>query len=170
MGILEFFGLGNSTPAPTPETYTDDTGRHSDTGVEETTPDNEVAHDEVSDDDNPEQGGDTPAPEAVAEDEAETASPAPEAVAEPSDVHRALHAALVRLDGRLSDPAALPYDEAHLTDDEALSAAVTALIERSPHLSATAVAGDVGQGDRGAPPEPFDLIATMRRAHGITSQ
>ena len=143
MGILEFFGLGNNTPAPTPESDTGEPRRLSDTGVEETTPDNE----------------------AVAEDEA-TAELAPEAV-EPSEVHTRLHTALVKLDGRLSDPGALPYDEAHLTDDEALGAAIGALIERAPHLSATAVAGDVGQGTRGGTPEPFDLIATMRQAHGI---
>lgn len=166
MGIMEFFGLGNSTPDDTPESDMGGTGRLPDTGVEETTPDNEVADDEPSDHDNAEQSSSGVEPEAVAEDEEATDDPAPEAVA-PSAVHAALHAALIKLDGRLSDPNALPYDEAHLTDDEALATAITALIERSPHLSATAVAGDVGQGDRGGTPEPFDLIATMRRAHGI---
>lgn len=167
MGILEFFGLGNNTPTPTPESDTDHSGRHSDSGVDETTPASEVVEDESTDHDNGEPGDKGVEPEAVAEDEAETANPAPEAV-EPSEVHTALHAALVKLDGRLSDPNALAYDEAHLTDAEALSAAIGALIERSPHLSATAVAGDVGQGDRGGAPAPFDLIATMRQAHGIT--
>ena len=167
MGILEFFGLGNNTPDPTPESGSGESGRHSDTGVEETTPaTSEVAEDESSDLDNTEAGDSGDEPEAVAEDEAETAELAPEAV-EPSEVHTRLHTALVKLDGRLSDPSALPYDEAHLTDDEALGAAIGALIERAPHLSATAVAGDVGQGTRGGTPEPFDLIATMRQAHGI---
>ena len=167
MGILEFFGLGNNTPAPTPESDTGEPRRLSDTGVEETTPDNEaVAEDEATAElDNTETGDSGVEPEAVAEDEA-TAELAPEAV-EPSEVHTRLHTALVKLDGRLSDPGALPYDEAHLTDDEALGAAIGALIERAPHLSATAVAGDVGQGTRGGTPEPFDLIATMRQAHGI---
>lgn len=167
MGILEFFGLGNNTPAPTPESDTGESGRHSDTGVDETTPATSEEATDESTDDNTETADNSVEPEAVEEDEAETANPAPEAV-EPSEVHAALHAALVKLDGRLSDPNALPYDEAHLTDDEALSAAIGELIERSPHLSATAVAGDVGQGDRGGAPVPFDLIATMRQAHGIT--
>ena len=167
MGILEFFGLGNNAPAPTPEPDTRGTGRHSEPGVDETTPDNEVVEDESTDHDNTEPANDSVEPEAVEEDEAETVHPAPEAV-EPSEVHSALHTALIKLDGRLSDPAALPYDEAHLTDHEALSVAIGDLIERAPHLSATAVAGDVGQGDRGGNPAPFDLIATMRQAHGIT--
>lgn len=167
MGILEFFGLGNNTPAPTPESDSGAAGRHSESGVEETTPDSEVVEDESSDHENGEPADKGVEPEAVEEVEEETANPSPEAV-EPSEVHTALHAALVKLDGRLSDPGALPYDEAHLTDAEALSAAIGALIERSPHLSATAVAGDVGQGDRGGAPVPFDLIATMRQAHGIT--
>lgn len=166
MGILEFFGLGANTPT-TPESDSGESGRLSDTGVDETTPDNEVVEDESTDHDTPEEVDSVVEPEAVEEVEEETPNPSPEAV-EPSEVHTALHTALVKLDGRLSDPNALPYDEAHLTDDEALTAAITALIERSPHLSATAVAGDVGQGNRGGTPEPFDLIATMRQAHGIT--
>lgn len=166
MGILEFFGLGNNTPTPTPESDTGESGRHSDTGVDETTPDNEVVEDESTDHADTETADNVVEPEEVAADEEGETNPAPEAV-EPSAVHTALHTALVKLDGRLSDPNALPYDEAHLTDDEALSTAITALIERAPHLSATAVAGDVGQGNRGGAPEPFDLIATMRQAHGI---
>lgn len=166
MGILEFFGLGNNTPTPTPESDTGESGRHSDTGADEATPATSEMVTDESTDDNTEPADNSVEPEEVAADEAETPNPAPEAV-EPSEVHTALHTALVKLDGRLSDPNALPYDEAHLTDDEALSAAITALIERSPHLSATAVAGDVGQGDRGGTPAPFDLIATMRQAHGI---
>lgn len=167
MGILDFFGLGATTPTTTPEPDTGESGRHSDTGADETTPDNEVVGDESTDHADTEPADNVAEPEEVAADEEGETNPAPEAV-EPSAVHTALHTALVKLDGRLSDPNALPYDEAHLTDDEALSAAITALIERAPHLSATAVAGDVGQGDRGGTPAPFDLIATMRQAHGIT--
>lgn len=167
MGILEFFGLGNTAPATTPESDTDHAGRLSDTGVDETTPDNEVVEDESTDHDTPEEVDSVVEPEEVEEVEEETIHPSPEEV-EPSAVHLALHNALVKLDGRLSDPNALPYDEAHLTDDEALATAIGALIERHPHLSATAVSGDVGQGNRGDTPAPFDLIATMRQAHGIT--
>lgn len=166
MGILEFFGLGKNTPGTTPESEQPATVEVPESGVEETTPVSEVTEGEALDLNNSEPADNGVEPEAVEEDEAETDNPAPEAV-EPSEVHTALHTALVRLDGRLSDPAALPYDEAHLTDSEALSAAIGELIEHSPHLSATAVAGDVGQGNRSTGSSPFDLVAAMRHAHGM---
>lgn len=57
-----------------------------------------------------------------------------------------LHTALVAATGRLADPTDLTYDEAHLTDDDALTAAVDALLVRKPHLAARTPRGDVGQG------------------------
>lgn len=76
--------------------------------------------------------------------------------------HR-LHTALVAADGRLADPADLPYDEAHLDDPDALTAAVTALVKTKPGLRAQQIRGDVGAGDRGTPKKaPVDLIGIMR--------
>lgn len=60
--------------------------------------------------------------------------------------HR-LHRALVRSDGRLQDPSDLPFSDDHLADDgDALTAAITELLERKPHLGARRPTGDVGQG------------------------
>lgn len=150
MGILEFFGLGNNTPATTPESEEPATVEMPDTGVEETTPDNEEVAEEVE-------------PEEVA---AEDTAPAPEEVEPeevepPNELQLALHAALIKLDGRLRDSAALQYDEAHLTDSAALEGAITALIHESPHLATTAVSGDIGQGNR-ATAAPFNLIDALR--------
>ena len=138
MGILEFFGLGNNSPAP-----------------EEVEPE-EVAAVVESEEVEPE--------EVAAEDTA----PAPEEVAAavepPSELQLALHAALIKLDGRLRDSAALQYDEAHLTDSAALEGAITALIHESPHLATTAVSGDIGQGNRANSAAPFNLIDALRGA------
>ena len=74
-----------------------------------------------------------------------------------------LHAALVALDGRLADPADLPFDQAHLDDPDALKAAVAELVERKPGLKARQVTGDVGAGNRGASSgAPADLISLIR--------
>lgn len=154
MGILEFFGLGNNTPATTPESEEPATVEMPDTGVEETTPDNEEVAAAVE-------------PEEVAEEvAAEDTAPAPEdeepeEVEPPNELQLALHAALIKLDGRLRDSAALQYDEAHLTDSAALEGAITALIHESPHLATTAVSGDIGQGNR-ATAAPFNLIDALR--------
>lgn len=59
--------------------------------------------------------------------------------------HR-LHKVLVERTGRLADPTDLPFDEAHLADEEALEAAISGLIESKPHLKARTVSGDIGQG------------------------
>lgn len=79
------------------------------------------------------------------------------------DLAHRLHTALVAADGRLADPADLPYDESHLDDPEALTAAVTALVKSKPGLRAQQIRGDVGAGDRGTPKKaPVDLIGIMR--------
>lgn len=57
-----------------------------------------------------------------------------------------LHTALVAATGRLADPTDLTFDEDHLTDDDALSAALDELLTRKPHLASRRVVGDVGQG------------------------
>lgn len=60
-------------------------------------------------------------------------------------VQERLHLALTAATGRLADPTDLPFDPAHLEDD-ALSAAIDALLEAKPHLASRRVSGDVGQG------------------------
>lgn len=57
-----------------------------------------------------------------------------------------LHTALVAATGRLADPTDLPYDEAHLDDEDALLAALDALLAGKPHLANRRPQGDVGQG------------------------
>ena len=91
---------------------------------------------------------------------------------EPADVleadalARRLHAALVQLDGRVSDPAAVPFDPAHLDGDgAALTAAIDELVENSPAIRSRQYGGDIGAGSRGsAPAAPVDLIQLMRGA------
>ena len=56
-----------------------------------------------------------------------------------------LHGALVAATGRLADPTDLPYDEAHLDDEDALTAAIDELLARKPHLASRRPTGDVGQ-------------------------
>ena len=75
-----------------------------------------------------------------------------------------LHAALVALDGRLANPADLPFDPAHLADESALKAAISELIEARPGLKKNYVAGDVGQGARGDNKRGADLIELMKMA------
>lgn len=59
-----------------------------------------------------------------------------------------LHTELVRQTGKLADPTDLPFDENHLSDPDALVAAVDALIAAKPHLKARKVTGNIGQGVR----------------------
>lgn len=73
-----------------------------------------------------------------------------------------LHTALVRLDGRLSDPEALPFDEAHLDDPDALAGAVDELVAKRPELKARQAAGDIGAGKRGTPRKRMDLLEALR--------
>jgi hypothetical protein len=62
------------------------------------------------------------------------------------DLAHRLHTALVAATGRLADATDLPFDEAHLDDADALTAAVDDLLSRKPHLASRRPTGDVGQG------------------------
>lgn len=74
-----------------------------------------------------------------------------------------LHEALVKLDGRLADPADLPFDAEHLDDPDALDKAIDALVTTKPGLRARGFTGDVGQGSRGVKkPTGVSLIDLMR--------
>lgn len=75
---------------------------------------------------------------------------------------RRLHAALVRANGTLVDPDALPFDLEHLDDDEKLSAAIEKLTDSKPWLKARRVAGDAGQGNRGSAETGVNLMALLR--------
>lgn len=77
------------------------------------------------------------------------------------DLAHRLHAALTAATGRLADPSDLPYAEEHLTDDEALSAALDDLLARKPHLAARRVVGSVGQGVT-TTTETVDLAGLLR--------
>lgn len=74
---------------------------------------------------------------------------------------RRLHVALVAATGRLADPDDLPFDESHLDDPDALTAAIEELLERKPHLKSRRVVGDVGQG-AGGPSADVDLAGLLR--------
>lgn len=62
------------------------------------------------------------------------------------DLAQRLHLALVTATGKLADPTDLPFDESHLDDAGALSAAIDDLLGRKPHLATRRPSGDVGQG------------------------
>ena len=72
-------------------------------------------------------------------------------------------ALLIEKDGRLADPADLPFEPEYLKDPEALYQAITDLITRKPGLKARGARGDVGagQGNKGAP-KPIDLIDIIK--------
>lgn len=76
-----------------------------------------------------------------------------------------LHAALVARDGRLANPADLPFNPDHLEDEAALTAAITELIQSRPGLKARSAGGDIGHGNRGtANHKPVSLIDMIRGA------
>lgn len=62
------------------------------------------------------------------------------------DLAGRLHTALVAATGRLADPSDLPFEESHLDDADALSAAIDDLLSRKPHLASRRPVGDIGQG------------------------
>jgi len=75
-----------------------------------------------------------------------------------------LQATLVARTGRLVEGAddLVPFDEAHLTDPEALGKALDDLLEARPYLAKPQrPSGDVGQG-KGAAPAPFSLLDALR--------
>ncbi len=73
-----------------------------------------------------------------------------------------LHAALTAATGRLADPDDLPFDEAHLDDTDAHTAAIDDLLARKPHLATRKPTGDVGQGAT-LTGDGLDLAGLLRR-------
>lgn len=78
------------------------------------------------------------------------------------DLARRLHTALAAATGRLADPTDLPFDEAHLTDADAMGAAIEALLNAKPHLASRKPSGNVGQG--AAPDKATVSLAGLLRA------
>jgi len=62
------------------------------------------------------------------------------------DLAHRLHVALVAATGRLADPTDLAFDETHIGDENALTAALDDLLTRKPHLATRRPTGSVGQG------------------------
>ncbi len=77
------------------------------------------------------------------------------------DLAARLHTALVSATGRLADPSDLPFEESHVDDAEALTAAIDDLLTRKPHLASRRVTGDVGQGASKSG-ETVDLAGMLR--------
>lgn len=73
-----------------------------------------------------------------------------------------LHTALVAATGRLADPTDLAYDDEHLAEEDALTAALDALLTRKPHLASRTPRGDVGQGAAGGAGDTVDLAGLLR--------
>ena len=72
-----------------------------------------------------------------------------------------LHTELVRATGKLADPTDLPFNEDHLDDPDAMTAAIDDLVTRKPHLASRKPMGEIGQG---ATPSAatVDLAAILR--------
>lgn len=73
-----------------------------------------------------------------------------------------LHTELVRATGKLADPTDLPFDETHLDNPDALTAAVNDLLDRKPHLANRRPVGDIGQGALSGRGSNVDLAAILR--------
>ncbi|CAN5754195.1 hypothetical protein BH09ACT7_BH09ACT7_32400 [soil metagenome] len=73
-----------------------------------------------------------------------------------------LHLEIVKATGRLADPTDLPFDESHIDDPDALTAAVDELLAAKPHLASRKPVGDIGQGQRGGNPQPVSLLGLLR--------
>ncbi|MGD9621246.1 MAG: hypothetical protein AB7G47_21435 [Mycolicibacterium sp.] len=84
------------------------------------------------------------------------------AEANSNQIAQRLHVELVRATGLLADPTDLPFDAAHLDDNDQLTAAIEKLIESKPHLKARKIAGHVGQGPT-SEPTPVNLLAMLRQ-------
>lgn len=72
-----------------------------------------------------------------------------------------LHTALVAATGKLADPTDLEFDAAHLTDEDALTAAIEELLAAKPHLRSRRPFGDIGQGATRSD-ETVDLASILR--------
>lgn len=81
------------------------------------------------------------------------------------DLAAQLHTALVSATGRLQDASDLAFDEAHLSDPDALTAAIDALLTAKPHLASRKPVGNIGQGATVAAGS-FNLAGVLRSNAG----
>ena len=77
------------------------------------------------------------------------------------DLAHRLHLELVKATGRLADATDLPFDDSHLTDPDALAAAVDVLLASKPHLGNRKPTGDIGQGASSVT-DTFSLSGLLR--------
>jgi hypothetical protein len=80
-----------------------------------------------------------------------------------------LHSELTKSDGRLADPADLPFDPEHLADPQKHADAITELLKAKPHFaSRIPIPGSsIGQGQQGSPTPPqTGLIDAIRAQQG----
>jgi hypothetical protein len=78
------------------------------------------------------------------------------------DLAGRLHVALVAATGRLADPTDLAFDEDHLSDEDALTAAIDDLLDKKPHLASRRPVGGIGQGAVQGD-DTVDLAGMLRR-------
>lgn len=81
--------------------------------------------------------------------------------ADRDEIAAKLHTALVQATGRLQDASDLPFDQTHLDDPQALTAALDALLTAKPHLATRKPMGSIGQGVSGAS-DTFSLAGALR--------
>lgn len=81
--------------------------------------------------------------------------------ADRDEVAAKLHTALVQATGRLQDASDLAFDQTHLDDPQALTAALDALLTAKPHLATRKPMGSIGQGVSGAS-DTFSLAGALR--------
>jgi hypothetical protein len=85
------------------------------------------------------------------------------------DLEARLHSELTKSDGRLADPADLPFDAEHLADPQKHADAITELLKAKPHFaSRIPIPGSsIGQGQQGSPTPPkASLIDAIRSQQG----
>lgn len=85
-----------------------------------------------------------------------------EARAKVDDYSRQLFRARVERTGLLIDPEDMPYDAALVDDPDALSEAVTELVERKPHLRVVSTSGDLPAFGAGADASNVSLTGLLR--------
>jgi len=81
--------------------------------------------------------------------------------ADRDEIAAKLHTALVQATGRLQDASDLPFDQTHLDDPDALTAALDALLTAKPHLATRKPSGSIGQGVSGVS-DTFSLAGALR--------
>lgn len=77
------------------------------------------------------------------------------------DLAQRLHTALVEGTGRVQDASDVPFDDSHIDDPEALTAAIDELLKAKPHLAARRLTGNIGQGTSSTAGN-VDLLGMLR--------